>query len=113
MTIKSNKKKHTPNTEDFTRAILGILRKDPGQAFNYKQVAAKIGVDDPGSRNKIIRNLAQLAAKKKVEEVERGKFRLLGTDDYYRGIVDLTAKGSGYVVVEELEEDVFIPSNNL
>ncbi len=113
MTRKSNNKKSTPNTEEFSRKILGILRKDPGQAFNYKQIAAKIGVDDPGSRNKIIRNLAQLAAKKKIQETERGKFQLLGTDDYYRGVVDLTAKGSGYVVVEELEEDVFIPSNNL
>ena len=113
MTRKSNKKKSTPNTEDFSRKILGILRKDPGQAFNYKQIAAKIGVDDPGSRNKIIRNLAQLAAKKKIQETERGKFQLLGTDDYYRGVVDLTAKGSGYVIVEELEEDVFIPSTNL
>lgn len=113
MTRKSNKKKDSPTTENFTRSILGILRKDSQHAYNYKQLAAKIGVDDPGSRNKIIRNLAQLAAKGKIEEVERGKFKLLRGDDYYTGILDLTAKGSGYVVVEELDEDVFIPSNNL
>lgn len=113
MTKKSNKRKSTPKTDDFTRSILGILRKNHGRTYNYKQIAAKLGVDDPGSRNKIIRNLAQLAAKKKIEEVEKGKFQLLSTDDYYVGKLDLTAKGSGYVIVEELDEDVFIPSNSL
>lgn len=72
-----------------------------------------MGVDDPTNRNKIIRTLAQLAAKKKIEEVEKGKYRLVSTVDYYRGFLDMTAKGSGYVVVEELEEDVFIPSNSI
>ena len=113
MTRKSNKNKGTAKTEDFTKRILGVLIKDPEQAFNHKQIAAKIGVDDPGSRNKIVRNLSQLAAKKKVEQVERGKFKLFGTDDYFQGRLDLTTKGSGYVIVEELEDDVFIPSNNL
>lgn len=113
MTRKTNKNKGSGKTEDFTNRILRVLRKDPERAFNHKQIAAKIGVDDPGSRNKIVRNLAQLAAKKKIEESERGKFKLLGTDDYYRGILDLTTKGSGYVIVEELEDDVFIPANNL
>lgn len=113
MTRKSNNKKSTPKTDDFTRSILGILRKNHDRTYNYKQIAAKLGVDDPGSRNKIIRSLAQLAAKKKIEEVERGKFQLLGTDDYYVGKLDLTTKGSGYVIVEDLDEDVFIPSNSL
>ena len=115
MTRKKSKSKgnNSPKNDNLSRSILSILRKDSEKAFNYKQIAAKLGVDDPTSRNKIIRNLAQLAAKKKIEEVERGKFRLLSTDDYYQGILDLTAKGSGYVIVEELEGDVFIPANNL
>lgn len=99
--------------ENVTKEILSILRKNSGEAFNYKQIAAKMGVDDPTNRNKIIRTLAQLAAKKKIEEVERGKFRLNAGVDYYKGTLDMTAKGSGYVVVEELEEDVFIPANNI
>ncbi|WP_424492792.1 ribonuclease R [Salinimicrobium sp. GXAS 041] len=113
MTRNTKKNKGSAKTEDFTKRILGVLRKDPEREFNHKQIAAKLGVDDPTSRNKIVRNLAQLAAKQKIEEVNRGKFRLLGTEDYYRGVLDLTAKGSGYVIVEELEDDVFIPSNNL
>ncbi|MCY2686518.1 ribonuclease R [Salinimicrobium sp. TH3] len=110
---KKNKQNKSTNPESFSQNILGIMRKESGKDFNYKQIAAKMGVDDPGSRNKIIRTLSQLAAKKKIEEVERGRFRLNAGADYYQGILDMTAKGSGYVVVEELNEDVFIPSNNI
>ena len=99
--------------ENVTAEVLRILRKNAGQPMNYKQIAAKMGVDDPTNRNKIIRTLAQLTAKKNIEEVEKGKFRLDSSKDYYTGILDLTAKGSGYVVVEDLNEDVFIPSNNI
>lgn len=113
MTKKNNKIKKSSKEESITKKVLGVLRKEGGKIFNYKQIAAKIGVDDANSRNKIIRSLAQLAAKKKIEEVEKGKFQLSGKDDYYRGTLDMTSKGSGYVVVEELAEDVFIPSNSL
>lgn len=101
------------DSNDLTTSITGILRKKPGTAFNYKQIAEKLGVDDANTRNKIIRKLSQLAAKKEIEEVEKGKFKLGGNLEYYTGILDMTTKGFGYVVVDELEEDVFIPQNAL
>lgn len=111
---KKKSKTHTSGKqENFTKNIIDVLRKSPESNFNYKQIAAKFGVDDPGSRNKIIRTLAQLAAKKQVEEVERGKFRIVNNLEYYTGIIDMTTKGFGYVVVEELEDDIFIPENAL
>ena len=113
MSRKKSKGKKTANQENVTNNILSILRKDTGKTFNYKQIAAKMGVDDPTNRNKIIRTLAQLAAKKKIEEVDKGKFKLSSSVDYYTGFLDMTAKGSGYVVVKELDEDVFIPANNI
>ena len=110
---KKRNKGNTPKIENMSRSVLSILRTNASKIFNYKQVASKLRLDDPTSRNSIIRSLAQLTAKKKIEEVEKGKFRFIKTNDYFRGILDLTAKGSGYVVVEELEDDVFIPSNSL
>src|SRR6056297_1444279 len=110
MTKKKNNRRKKPTLENVTNTILGILRKNSGKPFNYKQVAAKMGVDDPTNRNKIIRTLAQLAAKKQIEEVEKGKYQLSSTADYYTGFLDMTTKGGGYVVVEDFEDDVFIPS---
>ena len=113
MTRKKSKGKKAASLDNVTESILSILRKDTGQSFNYKQLAAKMGVDDPTNRNKIIRTLSQLAAKKKIEETDRGKYRLKPGVDYYTGILDMTSKGSGYVIVEDLNEDVFIPEKKI
>ena len=113
MTKKKNRGSNKPKIESISQNVLGVLRKNPEKALNYKQVAASLGVDDASSRNQIIRSLAQLTAKKKIEEVERGKFRILASEDTFTGKLDMTSKGGGYVIVEELEDDIFVPSNNL
>ncbi|HSI71175.1 MAG TPA: ribonuclease R [Gillisia sp.] len=111
---KKNKNKNGAAAQgNLSKSIKDILRKAPEATFNYKQIAAKLGVEDANTRNKIIRTLAQLAAKKEIEEAERGKFRIVANLDYYTGTLDMTTKGFGYVVVEELEDDVFIPANAL
>jgi ribonuclease R len=113
MSKKNKNKGGGAGQGNLAKSIKDILRKAPESTFNYKQIAAKLGVEDANTRNKIIRTLAQLAAKKEIEEGERGKFRIVANLDYYTGKLDMTTKGFGYVVVEELEDDVFIPANAL
>lgn len=106
-------KKKTRKIENITQGILKILKSESHKAFNYKQIAAKFGVDDPSSRNQIIKKLTQLAAKKQIEEVERGKFKIILSNHMHTGVLEITSKGTGYVIVEGLEDDIFVPSNNL
>ncbi|AXT61884.1 ribonuclease R [Aquimarina sp. AD10] len=113
MKRKRNRKKKSPKIENITQGILKILKSEPNTPFNYKQIAAKFGVNDASSRNQIIKKLAQLAAKKQIEEVDRGKFKIIPNINTYTGILDITSKGSGYVIVKDLDDDIFIPSNNL
>ncbi|MDT0690457.1 ribonuclease R [Salegentibacter sp. F188] len=110
---KKKKSSSTKNLGDLSKKIIDILRKNVGKAYNYKQIASILGVDDPGSRNQITKHLAQLAAKKQIEQVERGKFKIEGRKNYYTGKLDMTTKGFGYVMVEDLADDVFIPQNYL
>ena len=110
---KNNRRSNKPKIESISQNVLGVLRKSPDKTFNYKQVAAILGVDDASSRNQIIRGLAQLTAKQKIEEVEKGRFRIIADMDTFTGKLDMTSKGGGYVIVEELDDDIFVPSNNL
>ena len=113
MKRKSRRRKKSPKIENITQGILKILKSEPHKTFNYKQIAAKFGVNDASSRNQIIKKLAQLAAKKQIEEVERGKFKIIPNINTFTGRLEITTKGTGYVVVEDLEDDIFIPNNNL
>ena len=112
MTRKKQRRRST-KISNLTNTILSILKKEKNKTFNYKQIAAKLGVDDASSRNQIIKKLQQLKAKQEIEEVERGKFRIIITTEYHTGILDISSKGSGYVICDDFNEDIFIASNNI
>ncbi|PTM11883.1 MAG: ribonuclease R [Bacteroidetes bacterium] len=113
MTKKKKRKPSHNKISNLTNTILSILKKDRNQAFNYKQIAAKLGVNDASSRNQIIKKLQQLKAKQEIEEVDRGKFKIIVTTDYYTGRVDMASRGSGYIISDDFEDDVYIASNNM
>ena len=110
---RNNKKKSNKGIPDLTNTILSILKKDRNQSFNYKQIAAKLQVTDANSRNQIIKKLNELLAKKEIEEVERGKYKAVVNTEYHVGKLDMAARGSGYVISDDFDEDVFITSNNI
>ena len=113
MTRKKQGKSKKEGISNLTNTILSILKKDRNQTYNYKQIAAKIGVNDASSRNQIIKKLRDLQGKKEIEEVERGKFKAVFTAEYHTGILDLSGKGTGYIISDDFEDDVFIASNNI
>lgn len=111
-----SKKKGKPiagKEKDFSGKIYKILAKDPNKTFNYKQIAAVLQLDDTKSRNEIIKELKILAAQENIEEVERGKYRVLSKTEYVEGVIDMTSRRTAYFVAPDLEDDVFIPTNNL
>ena len=97
----------------FSGKIFKILSKDPNKTFNYKQIASVLELNDTQSRNEIIKELKYLASKEKIEEIDRGKYRVISKADYFEGIIDMTSRKTAYFVAAELEDDVFIPTNNL
>ncbi|SEB63800.1 RNAse R [Maribacter dokdonensis] len=111
---KRNKKAKNHRKNEITKGIFTVLEKQPNKSFNYKQIAAKINITDAQDRNTLIKRLTQLKEKKRIQEVDRGQFKVLeNTKTYYEGTVDLTGKGHAYIVVDGMDDDVFIPSNKL
>ena len=111
-----NRKHGKPGNKekDFSSKILKILSKHANKAYNYKQIAAKLELDDTKSRNEIIKELKLLASKKQIIESEPGKYLVKAEgQDYYEGRIDMTSRRTAYFICPDLAEDVFIPTNNL
>ena len=107
---KPGKKKE----KDFSDKILKILSKHANKAYNYKQIAAKLELDDTKSRNEIIKDLKILASQNKIIETEPGKYLVKAESrDYFEGKIDMTSRKTAYFVSPDFAEDVFIPTNNL
>ena len=100
--------------KDFSEKILKILSQSANKAFNYKQIGAKLELDDTESRNQIIKDLKILASQNKIIESEPGKYLVKAeSKEYYEGKIDMTGRRTAYFVCADMEEDVFIPTNNL
>jgi len=107
------KKNNKQSVKNYSQSILTILKADRKKTFNHKQIAAKLEVNDASSRNQIIKNLHKLAIQKEIKEVERGKFQLINSTEYFIGKVDMASRGNAYIISEAFEEDVYIASNNM
>ncbi|WP_338646725.1 ribonuclease R [Flavobacterium sp. KS-LB2] len=100
--------------KDFSDKIVKILSQSANKAFNYKQIGAKLELDDTESRNQIIKDLKILVSQNKIIESEPGKYLIKAVSkDYYEGKIDMTGRKTAYFVCADLEDDVFIPTNNL
>ena len=111
---KNNKRNKNQRKNEITRGIFTVLEKEPEKSFNYKQIAAKIGVVDTNDRNTLIKRLVELKEKKRILEEGRGSYKALAsTKTYHTGTVDISGRGNAYIVVEGLDDDVFVPFNKL
>lgn len=110
---KKRKRAHKQRKNEITKGIFTVLEKNPDQLFNYKQIAARLDITDANTRNVLIKKLVELKESKRILEPERGKYRAIENRNYYNGVIEVTGRGNAYVVVPELEDDVFVPSNFL
>ncbi len=112
--MRKKLRKPAKKEKNFSDKIIKILSQNSNKAFNYKQIAAKLEVDDTQSRNQIIKDLKILASKKNIIEAEPGKYLIkTASKDYYEGTIDMTGRRTAYFICEDLEDDIFIPTNNL
>ncbi len=111
---KKNKKAKNHRKNEITKGIFTVLEKEQDKSFNYKQIAAKIGVIDAHERNMLIQRLVQLKEKKRIIEESRGSYKAIAsTKTYHTGTVDITGRGNAYIVIEGMDDDVFVPFNKL
>ena len=115
MSKKKNRiyKKKGNIIKDLTSKILHEFNKEPKKILNYKQLSSKLMISDSNGRNQIIKKLEELKSQDKINEISRGKFIMKEESHYFDGIVEVTSRGNAYVICEDLEHDVYVPSRNL
>ncbi len=101
--------------KEFERLLIKVLQEmgsDPRKSFNYKQIAAKLEFKSDELKRRVREELERLASENKIEETSRGKYRAL-RKTVFIGVMDINNSGSGFVVVDELEKDIFVPNRYL
>ena len=111
----SKKKKRAKNhrKNEITKGIFSVLEEYPTRRFNYRQIASKLGIRDTEGRNLLIKRLEQLAAEKKIQQINRSRYQAIPRISHYTGVIDIALRGHAYAMVEGLEEDIIIPFSKL
>ena len=104
---KKNEIKH------LAKKIAKVLSQNAKQSLNYKQIASQLEITDADGRNQITKKLAELLLDKQIKETERGKFQIVSENKYHIGTVDATSRGNAYVICDDLDHDIYIPSRNM
>jgi ribonuclease R len=97
----------------LSEEILVVLKKSNKKPLNYKQVASALQINDANVKKTVADVLKTLQSSGLIEEEGHGKYKVKQTGAHVTGVVDMTASGSGYVVVDGSTEDVYINSRNL
>ena len=111
--IKKRGKSTSYNRKSLINKILGVFSNDPGRSLNYKQMGSLLFIKDNDTKRLINSCLVELAQKGSLVEIHRGKFKLKSQGAYITGKVDLTARGSAYIVSDDIDKDVFVTAKNL
>ncbi|MDP5230727.1 MAG: ribonuclease R [Cellulophaga sp.] len=111
---KKKKSSSSQKQREITKGIFTVLEKDANKSFNYKEIAAKLHIENANDRNDLIKRLVDLKETKRIVEESRGKYKAIAsTKSYHTGRVDVTGRGNAYIIVEGFEDDVFVPFNKL
>lgn len=97
----------------LTEQIITILSSSPDQGFNYKQISKRLNITDSPARQQISDILRELTRKNLLKEIYEGKYQIRQPHGFVTGTVDLTRMGYGFIVTDELDDDVFVTAKNL
>lgn len=126
--MSKKRKKHTKNNSKSQQLplvdeILQLFNDFPDRKLNYKQIASLLNKNNSQFRKQIYTILSDLAEEGILKEVSLGKFKVNNTtaesgsksnpsSGLIVGTIETTKRGSGYVIVEGNDKDIFVAERN-
>lgn len=107
------KKKNLAIKNILTQLVQEVFANNLTQIFNYKQISAKLNIDDNDTRQIINEIIVELKNKGILDEPDKGKYQLKAKPNHVDGIIDMAQNGSAYLMVDGMDEDIFIAPRKL
>lgn len=107
---KKKKKNKQKFNKQLRQDILAIFRENPNAGLNYKQISGFLEISDKALRKLVFEVLMDLTEQGMLKETARGKFKYNSQRQVVEGIVDMAKRGVGYIVTDDLDEDLFVPA---
>ncbi|HBH21878.1 MAG TPA: ribonuclease R [Cytophagales bacterium] len=109
MTKKKKRRKSGPGSsfEDIKKSVAALMGKTQ-EPLSVKQATKRLGIKDRKTKQTVQKILKDFNKKQEEKNwIKRGK------GDYYIGKVDFVNPRFAYIIVEGLEEDIYVKAENL
>ncbi len=118
MTKKKKSKK--ANSSYLKKKIVSVLLANPKKRFSPKSIKKKLKFSNPidqvrAAMDELVKANKILKLKPEVYKANKNFIKqVIKTSlNTYKGVVDMTKRGAGFILVDGLEEDVFVPAKFL
>ena len=110
---KSSGKSKRLKKKDLYSMVMIAMQENPNKPYNYKQLAALLGLKTTPEKELLISALDDLHLQEDIQEVERGKYKLNLRGGYVEGVIDRQSNGKSYLIPDDGGEQVFIAERRL
>ena len=111
------KRKNSPKKKlkhSLNHIIRKVFTENPDSALTHKQVCSLIDAREGAIRKLTFGVLEDLAQSGFLKSVGHGVYQIGSASSYVEGVIQLTQRGAGYVILDNSDEsDVFIHPSNL
>ena len=107
------KPKNTGTPKGLTPLLMRVFERNLGIEFTHKDLCTRIDANNPANRQQVFDTLIQLAKKNVIKQVSHTSFKLEENKNSIEGRIELTQRGSGFVVMPGESKDIFISPNNI
>lgn len=116
--MPNKKHRKTPSKKglskpQLTSLIRKIFESDGSKVLNYKQVGARLQIADPHLRRQVNEVLKDLKNTGFLKEIQPGRYKMKQQGALITGTVDMTRMGYGFIITDDIEEDVFVSNRSL
>lgn len=116
--MSRNKKNNTGKPQRIKKnalynLVIESMQASPYKLYNYKQLAAQIGLSTPPERQLLMGVLDDLVLQEMILEVERGKYKINTRGGYVEGVIDRQSNGKTYLIPDDGGDPIFIAERRL
>ncbi|MCC8089168.1 MAG: ribonuclease R [Rikenellaceae bacterium] len=111
--MKKNKKTKTINTGEIRNYLETFFRNNPLRSYTVKNLCTRLRISSQEEKDAVRAVLEELADKGIVTTTSKGKYQFkLDEKTGVTGVVDMTASGVAYIMVDGQDKDILVESKN-
>ncbi|MDL2308829.1 ribonuclease R [Bacteroidales bacterium OttesenSCG-928-C03] len=120
--MKKKKESQAGEPSKIGKKVIGVFTAGENAKYNYKQIAAKIGIFDKTGREEVKKIIEDFLDKKILWKAGSGKYKLnpkylneqFTSRNYVTGRLQITSTGAAFLIQDAPDtEDIFIADGNL